>query len=49
MRRLVDTFFNGSLTEAVAAHIVNPGAEIDDAELKRLAALIREARRKNRS
>ena len=49
MRRLVDTFFDGSLAEAVAAHIVDPGAEIDEAELKRLSALIREARKKNRS
>ena len=49
MRRLVETFFDGSLAEAVGAHIVESGAEIDDAELKRLAALIREARKKNRS
>ena len=49
MRRLVETFFDGSLAEAVAAHIVDTGAEIDEAELKRLAVLIREARKKNRS
>ena len=45
MRRLVETFFDGSLAEAVGAHIVDPAAEIDDEELKRLAALIREARK----
>ncbi len=46
MRRLLDTFFDGSLTEAVAAHMVDAAAELDDAELKRLAALIRKARKK---
>jgi predicted transcriptional regulator len=48
MRRLVDTFFDGSLVEAVGAHIVDPAAELDDDELKRLAALIREARSKKK-
>lgn len=46
MRRLVETFFDGSLAEAVGAHIVDPTVEIDDQELKRLAALIRETRNK---
>ncbi len=45
MRRLLDTFFDGSLTEAVAAHMVDATAELDEAELKRLAALIRKARK----
>ena len=45
MRRLVETFFDGSLAEAVGAHIVDPAAEIDDQELKRLATLIRQTRR----
>jgi len=44
MRRLVNTFFDGSLTEAVAAHMVDPAAGLDDEELKRLADLIRQAR-----
>ena len=48
MRRLVDTFFDGSLAEAVGAHMVDPAAELDDDELKRLAALIREARGKKK-
>ena len=45
MRRLLDTFFDGSLTEAVAAHMVDATAELDEEELKRLAALIRKARK----
>ena len=48
MRRLVDTFFDGSLAEAVSAHMVDPAADLDDDELKRLAALIREARSKKK-
>ena len=43
MRRLLNTFFDGSLTEAVAAHMVDAAAELDEEELKRLAALIRKA------
>lgn len=46
MRRLLYTFFDGSLTEAVAAHMVDPAAELDDDELKRLAGLIRQAPKK---
>ena len=38
--------FDGSLTEAVAAHMVDAAAELDEAELKRLAALIRKASKK---
>ena len=45
MRRLLDTFFDGSLTDAVAAHMVDAAAELDEGELKRLAALIRQARK----
>ncbi len=46
MRRLLSTFFDGSLTEAVAAHMVDAAAELDEEELKRLAALIRKAPKK---
>ena len=46
MRRLLDTFFDGSLVEAVAAHFVDPAADLDADELKRLIALIRETREK---
>lgn len=45
MRRLVETFFDGSLAKAVGAHIVDPAAQIDDEELERLAALIRQIRK----
>ena len=48
MRRLLSTFFDGSLTEAVAAHMVDTAAELDDEELKRLAALIRKPPKKRR-
>ena len=49
MRRLVGTFFDGSLADAVAAHMVDPKAEIDEEELARLMGIIREARKKARS
>jgi len=48
MRRVVDTFFGGSLRQAVAAHLAQRDTEISDDELKRLAELIRQARGKGR-
>ena len=48
MRRVVDTFFGGSLQQAVAAHLADDDADISEEELKRLAQLIREARGKGR-
>jgi len=44
--RVLETFFDGSLEKAVAAHLSDPGAEIGPDELRRLSALIREAKRK---
>lgn len=44
-RRVLDVFFGGSLEEAVAAHLGESAADLDDAQLKRLAGLIRDARR----
>ncbi len=44
-RRVLDVFFGGSLEEAVAAHLGESAADLDDAALKRVAGLIREARR----
>ncbi|MEL7448240.1 MAG: BlaI/MecI/CopY family transcriptional regulator [Pseudomonadota bacterium] len=41
------TFFDGSLGDAVAAHLADPRAAIDDDELGRLRALVRDAE-KNR-
>ena len=46
LQRVVDTFFGGSLGNAVAAHLAQRGDDISDDELKRLAELIREARKK---
>jgi predicted transcriptional regulator len=43
-QRVLATFFEGSLERAVAAHLTDPEAEISAAELKRLSALISEAK-----
>ncbi|MEM9057231.1 MAG: BlaI/MecI/CopY family transcriptional regulator [Pseudomonadota bacterium] len=40
------TFFDGSLGDAVAAHLADPKARIDEEELERLRALVRDADRK---
>ena len=45
-RRVVETFFDGSIETAFAAHVADSNADLSDEELKRLAALIRAARRK---
>ena len=45
-QRVVDTFFGGSLRNAVAAHLAQRSTDISDEELRRLAELIREARKK---
>ena len=44
-RRVLDVFFGGSLEEAVATHLGESAADLDDAQLKRLAGLIRDARK----
>lgn len=48
MRRLLQTFFDGSLTEAVTSHLVDPAAELNEKELQLLAAVIRDARKKKK-
>jgi BlaI family penicillinase repressor len=48
MRRLLNTFFDGSLTEAVSAHMVDAAADLDEDELKRLVDMIQESRKKGR-
>jgi predicted transcriptional regulator len=48
LRRVVDTFFSGSLRQAVAAHLAQQDANVSDEELKRLAELIRRARSNGR-
>lgn len=44
---VLSTFFDGSLGDAVAAHLSDPRADIDDDELERLRALVRDARGKS--
>jgi len=44
MRRVLDTFFGGSLTRGVAAHLAQRDTEMTDEELKELIELIRKAR-----
>ncbi len=46
LRRVVGTFFEGSLEKAVAVHLSDPTSKLSDDELKRLADLIRQARKK---
>ena len=48
VRGVLKTFFEGSLEQAVAVHLSDPEAAIDPEELKRLEAMIREARRQGR-
>lgn len=45
-QRVLQTFFEGSLEKAVAAHLADPGAEISPEELQRLSSLIRQAKQK---
>jgi predicted transcriptional regulator len=47
-RRLLDTFFGGSLEKAVAAHLADQTSHIGDAELKRLSDLIRQAKKEGK-
>lgn len=48
LKRVLQTFFGGSLEKAVAAHLADEGAEVSDEELKKLAALIRQAKKEGR-
>jgi BlaI family penicillinase repressor len=45
LRRVLDVFFGGSLEQAVAAHLGESAADLDEAELKRVASLIQQARK----
>ncbi len=45
LQRLLQTFFDGSLEKAVAAHLADPDAKVSPEELRRLSALISEAKR----
>jgi predicted transcriptional regulator len=44
--RVLETFFEGSLEKAVAAHLTAPGSDVDAEELKRLSELITAARKR---
>ena len=48
MRRVLKTFFDGSLEKAVAAHMADPGAQLSASELKRLGELIRQVQKKGK-
>ncbi|MCA9135682.1 MAG: BlaI/MecI/CopY family transcriptional regulator [Planctomycetales bacterium] len=43
---VLQTFFDGSLERAVASHLSDPKSNPDDSELKRLAELVRRARKR---
>jgi hypothetical protein len=43
MRRVLDVFFGGSLEDAVAAHLNDPGMRLDANDLARLRQVIDEA------
>jgi predicted transcriptional regulator len=45
-RRVLQTFFDGSLEKAVAAHLADNSSPLTTDELKRLAKLIQQARNK---
>jgi len=47
-RRVVDTFFGGSIRKAVAAHLAQRDTDVSDDELRHLARLIRQARGKGK-
>jgi BlaI family penicillinase repressor len=46
--RVLETFFEGSLEKAVAAHLGEPTGQLSAEELDRLADLIRQARKKGK-
>src|SRR5687768_3457813 len=48
LRRVLDTFFDGSLERAVAAHLSDSASDLSPDELKRLSQLIDQARKKGR-
>jgi predicted transcriptional regulator len=47
-RRVLNTFFNGSLEKAVAAHLADSPGSLGTDELKRLSKLIHQARNKGK-
>jgi BlaI family penicillinase repressor len=45
LQRVLDVFFSGSLEQAVAAHLGESAEQLSDADLKRLAGIIQQARK----
>jgi BlaI family transcriptional regulator, penicillinase repressor len=48
LRRVLDVFFNGSLTQAVAAHLSDPRDAAGEEEVKRLSELIEQSRKQGK-
>jgi predicted transcriptional regulator len=48
MKRLVATFFQGSVTQAVAALLETPDAKLSDADLDKLRKMIKQAEKEGR-
>ena len=48
LSRVVQTFFGGSVGDALAAHLADPDSRLDERELGRLNNLIRQAREKGK-
>ncbi len=48
LRRVLSTFFENSLEQAVAAHLGQGGSAVSDAELERISKLIKQAKKNNR-
>lgn len=48
MQHLLDTFFGGSVEEALATHLERPGTQVSPDELNRLSSLIEEARKQGK-
>jgi len=49
LKGLLKTFFAGSIEKALATHLADPHAQLSDDELKRLTALIEEAKKRDRT
>jgi len=46
LQRVLDVFFAGSLESAVTAHLLDPETEVSKEELKRLSAIISQAKKR---
>ncbi len=49
LREVIDTFFNGSLTQALATHLAHPRQKLSSSDVEDLAALIDELSNKSDS